>query len=307
MNDVDSGIIVSADVYALQNLKQRIEIERLKAQLEAERSARAAESQPEHHSYKQREVTLENNMFQNRRTGGVLKARPAQSIRSYDDFKAMQDYYLSRGKVRDWCLWTVGVGLGFRVSDLLSLRFKSVYDEDGQFRSRVQLYEKKTGKLNDALLTEGVANAIARYVESIGGSFNPDHFIFSSQKGKGTVPMAPEYAWRVISNAAKAIHLPLNFGSHTMRKSFANIVACTDRASIDMNVITKVQGLLNHSDQRTTMLYLGSFKEMYDKARMKVSDFILGKSPVNSLVVTEKHTLDELFERLDSLERRLDE
>jgi len=313
MNDVviDQGVSVSQDVLMLQLMKYKERAEKAERESEAlrnivknEQALSASLIEKKQHR-KRREVTADDNDYKEFKSDGVRKPSPADSIRSYDDFVKMQNYFLSKGDVRDYALWTVGVGTGLRVSDLISLQYRNVLESTTGFRERIKMFEKKTGKPNNVLLTEGVTEALRRYCESIKWEFDENDFIFSSQKGRGKVPMAPQYAWHLISNAGKELGLPLNFGSHTMRKSFANIVACADRSTVDMNVITKVQGLLNHSDQRVTMKYLGTFNEMYDKARQTVSDFILGKTGMNSLVASEKHSLEDLFERIEALERTL--
>lgn len=257
------------------------------------------------HSRTERRVVIaEDNEYHALKSNGIPKAQKADSIRSYDDFKAMQDYFLSNGKTRDWAMWTIGVGLGVRISDLLSLQYKNLINADGTYKDRIKIYEKKTGKLNDILITECVKDALSKYIESTGGKFDFDNFIFSSQKGHGTIPMAPEHGWRIISGAGKAIGLPIHVGSHTMRKSFANIAACVDKSVVDMNTITKVQGLLNHSDQHSTMRYLGTFKSMYDRARRAVSDFVLGKSTVNDLTAGQGRDMNDLYDRLEEFLER---
>lgn len=215
------------------------------------------------------------------KSNGVRKARPASSIQSYNEFKAVADYLLERN-VRDWALWVIGVSFGIRISDLLLLKVKNVLNEDRSFKTRVFIYEKKTGKLNGMLITNSIVYALSKYFDGLGWAFSPEDHIFKSQKaGK----MTEQHGWRILSNAGKALGLPLVVGSHTMRKSFANIAACVDRTTVDMNVITKIQGLLNHSDQRTTMQYIGALNNMYDRARTAVSDFVLGKTNVNELIL----------------------
>ena len=145
--------------------------------------------------------------------------------------------------------------------------------------------------------------ALEGYLESIKFTFDLDGYLFPSKKTKGK--MYEECGWRILSSAGKALNLPLVIGSHTMRKSFANIAACVDKSCIDMNAITKVQGLLNHGDQRVTMTYLGTYQEMFDRARMAVSDFVLGKTGVNEIIAGNQHTTDDVFERLDALEKIL--
>lgn len=252
---------------------------------------------------KRREVSHEINSYSDFKSDGKRKAHAADSIRSYDDFVAIQNYYLGKGKIRDWALWTVGVSLGLRISDLLSLKFGNFIETDKRtFKTRIQIYEQKTGKLNDCLITEAVKQALTRYFEAIKWQFDLEGFLFPSRKTKGK--MYEEYGWKILSDAGRALELPFNMGSHTMRKSFANIAACVDKSCIDMNAITKVQGLLNHADQRVTMRYLGSYQTMFDKARIAVSDFVLGKTDVNEIIAGNQHTIDDVFERMDALEKK---
>ena len=240
------------------------------------------------------------NEYSEYKSDGIRKARPAESIRSYEDFAAIQQYFLGRDKIRDWMLWTVGVSLGLRISDLLSLKIRSVLNNDRSFRNRIFTIEQKTDKLNNCLITESVISAITKYFDSIEWNFSLDDYLFKSNKTKGK--MYEEYGWKILSDDGKALSLPIVIGSHTMRKSFANIAACADKAVIDMNAITKIQGLLNHSDQKVTMRYLGTFRDMYDRARIAVSDFVLGKTDIHELKVGNTLSLDEIISKLDQIE-----
>lgn len=234
------------------------------------------------------------------KSDGKRKSRPAESIRSYEDFKAIQQYFLSQNRIRDWAMWTIGVCLGLRVSDLLSLKMCDIFNEDNTFKDRIRLVEQKTSKANNCLITEAVVNAVTTYLDSIGWQFEPRDYLFKSKKTKGK--MREEYGWKILSDAGKALNLPIIIGSHTMRKSFANIAACVDKSNVDMNAITKIQGLLNHSDQRVTMRYLGTYQKMYDKAREAVSDFVLGKTDVHELVAGTDIGFADIITKLDAIE-----
>ena len=314
----DIQVVLTPELYLMQiqelgkELKKKNEeIKKLFIQLEYERGLRenleaqlgkaiVQSSDEVKKRRKKREVTIDTKSYTDFKSDGKRKAHAADAIRSYNDFKAIQQYYLDAGRIRDWAMWTIGVSLGLRISDLLSLKFGNLIDNDKKtFKSRIQIYEQKTGKLNDCLITESVINAMTRYLDSIKWEFDLDGFLFPSRKTKGK--MYEECGWRILSEAGKALNLPLVIGSHTMRKSFANIAACVDKSCIDMNAITKVQGLLNHSDQRVTMSYLGSYQMMFDKARVAVSDFVLGKTDVNEIIAGNQHTIDDVFERLDAM------
>lgn len=237
------------------------------------------------------------------KSDGKRKSRPAEPIRSYEDFHAIQEYFLKQNRIRDWMLWTVGVSLGLRISDLLSLKIHDVLNEDKTFKDRIHVIEQKTNKANNCIMTESVIQALTTYFDSVGWDFAQDDYLFKSQKTKGK--MYEEYGWKILSDAGKALNLPIVIGSHTMRKSFANIAACVDSSNIDMNAITKIQGLLNHSDQRVTMRYLGTYQTMFDNARKAVSDFVLGKTNVHELVAGTNIGLTDIMSKLDQLEDKI--
>lgn len=237
------------------------------------------------------------------KSDGKRKAHRAESIRSYDDFRAIQDYFLANDRIRDWALWTVGVSLGLRISDLFSLKIQDVLNEDGTFKERIRIIEQKTSKANNCIITESVMNALTTYFDTLGWSFARNDYVFRSQKTKGKI--REEYGWKIMSDAGKALNLPMSIGSHTMRKSFANIAACVDKSNIDMNSITKIQGLLNHSDQKVTMRYLDTYQTMFDNARKAVSDFVLGRTSVNTLVAGTNVSLSEIMSKLEEVESKI--
>lgn len=241
--------------------------------------------------------------FSEFKSDGKRKPRPAEPIRSYEDFAAIQSYFMEQGKIRDWAMWTIGVSLGLRISDLLSLKIGHLLNDDKTFRQRVHIVEQKTLKINNCLITQSVVDAATKLFDSMDWNFELDDYLFKSNKTKGK--MYEEYGWKILSDAGKALSLPIIIGSHTMRKSFANIAACVDKSSIDMNAITKIQGLLNHSDQRVTMRYLGTYQQMFDKAREAVSEFVLGKTDIHEIVAGNNYTIDDIVSKIDQLEKKL--
>lgn len=245
----------------------------------------------------------EQQEFTEFKSDGKRKARPAQPIRSYEDFAAIQNYFLERGDIRDWAMWTIGVSLGLRISDLLSLKICNLLNEDKTFRKRLYIIEQKTSKMNNCLITQSVVDAATKLFESMDWKFDMNDYLFKSNKTKGK--MFEEYGWKILSDAGKALSLPIVIGSHTMRKSFANIAACVDKSSIDMNAITKIQGLLNHSDQRVTMRYLGTYQQMFDRARESVSDFVLGKTDIHEIRAGDNYTIDDIMSKIDQLDKKI--
>ena len=317
MENSSVQVVLSPEVYVLQiqKLQNRIvELEKRNAELESQLSygerlfgqivGNPTSCNEGKSSAKKTKITPSNNTYSDFKSDGKRKPHAADSIRSYDDFVAIQKYFLDKKDIRDWAMWTIGISLGLRVSDLLSLKFKHLINQDKMtVKKRISIYEQKTGKLNNLLITEAVKDAILKYIRHIKYNFDLDGYIFASKKTGEK--MYEEHGWRILSSAGRALNLPIVIGSHTMRKSFANIAACVDKSCVDMNSVTKIQGLLNHSDQRVTMQYLKTYQDMYDKARVAVSDFVLGKTSVNKLSVGNQHTVDDIMNRLEALEEMI--
>ena len=266
------------------------EIERIKNEKKRKRRTKA-------------EMEAAGEVYSDYKSDGKRKAHPSEPIRSYEDFDCIQQYFLANNKIRDWALWVIGISLGLRVSDLLSLKIENILNADRSFKERIHIIEQKTNKANNCLITDSVKYAVKKYLDSIGNVYELNDYLFKSNKTKGK--MFEEYGWKILSDAGKALNLPIVIGSHTMRKSFANIAACVDKSSIDMNAITKIQGLLNHSDQRVTMRYLGTYQQMFDRARCSVSDFVLGKTDVHELVAGNNYTIDDIMSKIDELATKI--
>jgi len=245
------------------------------------------------------------------KSDGKPKAQAADSIRSYDDFVAIQNYFLNTGRkslrTRNWAIWTIGVSFGIRASDVCTLKMRYLFNEDNTFRGRLRINEKKTGKLNNMLITESIQDALLKYIGSLNNTPCYDDYLFPSNKNK-TEPLEKQQRWRIFDSAGKALNLPYNVGAHTMRHSFQSIVASVDKTKIDMNFITKAQFMLNHTDQRTTMRYLKVFEQISDKARIAVSEFILGRTNVNELIpitYEDRHSLDDIMAKIEELTDKL--
>ena len=239
------------------------------------------------------------------KSDGKPKPQPADSIRSYNEFHLIEKYFYDRGKIRDWMMWVVGVSLGIRISDLSKLQLKHLLNEDHSFKERIKIIEQKTCKLNDILITDSVRDAVAVYLDSLNWQFSLDDYLFISTRTKRNIDTRS--GWRILSDAGKVLKLPINIGSHTMRKSFINIAASTNKSKIDMNAIVTAQYLLNHSDQRTTMKYLSVFNKISDSSRIAVSDFALGKSTVNELapvIYDDKTIMKDILAVLECLKEK---
>ena len=236
---------------------------------------------------------------------GVKKATAAESVRSYDDIKKIQQFYLDNKRTRDYMMFTVGICTGLRISDLLRIKVGDVLNEDGSFREYIFIREKKTGKLSTnaddkCLITEAMRIAIKKYLDERGEYKMTDPLVYSSRAGNNNHTMSTVSGWRLLNDAEVALDLPFHLSSHSMRKSFANIAACIGgETNINMSKLLSIQHMLKHSDYKTTMRYLRLTSVFTEEARKNVSDFVLGKTDKNVLT-------DALLERKSSESEKLD-
>jgi len=65
-------------------------------------------------------------------------------IKSLEDIYDISKWFISRGRYRDNMLFIVGINFGLRVSDLLTLRFSHLIDDQFRFKTTFPILEKKT-------------------------------------------------------------------------------------------------------------------------------------------------------------------
>ena len=68
----------------------------------------------------------------------------AEPIKSMDDIIRISQFLIGQKRFRDNMLFIVGINFGLRISDLRSLRFTHIINDDCTFRDRFPILEKKT-------------------------------------------------------------------------------------------------------------------------------------------------------------------
>lgn len=169
---------------------------------------------------------------------------PIRSKKQIDSMKR----YLKSGNIRDFLLFVLGINSGLRISDLLSLQVQDVKGKE-----RISLREQKTGKTKDFPLSDTCQKAIKEYLQVRDMDTG---FLFASRKGKGAISRVQAY--RILNEAARAIGIKEQIGTHTLRKTFGYWAY---QAGVD---ITRIQKLLNHSAPSVTLAYIGITKEELD-------------------------------------------
>ncbi len=68
-------------------------------------------------------------------------------IRTKEEIEKMKDYYLTKSHFRDYALFVIGINTALRISDLLRLRWRDVYDaQTRRYKNHIDIYEQKTKK-----------------------------------------------------------------------------------------------------------------------------------------------------------------
>lgn len=137
---------------------------------------------------------------------------------------------------------------GLRVGDVLALK-------KDQLKRNFWVTEKKTGKRKQVGLP-------AWLIEEIQRAAGDSEWAFPSPVD-GSRPRTRQAVWKDLKRAARGLRIPVNVGTHSMRKAYA----------VDLmekyGDIEKVMRDLNHSRPMVTMIYAMADKLLQSAAHRK--------------------------------------
>lgn len=146
---------------------------------------------------------------------------------------------------RNLLMFTVGINIGLRISDLLALKVGDLRNQDS-----VTIYEGKTRKARTFTLNESVKDVVATLIPA---DANDEDYVFTSRKGVNK-PIGRVQAYRILNAAVVRAGLGnvyTSIGAHSMRKTFGYFAY---ESGVDITLLMRV---LNHSSQRETLRYIG--------------------------------------------------
>jgi integrase len=188
-----------------------------------------------------------------------------QPIRDKKQIEAMKRQLRGNDNgLRDLCLFVLGINSGLRVSDLLRLTIGDVVDSLGKVRDRITLREQKTGKTKNFPISTTAAKAIRDYLVNRPG-VGAGEPLFLSRKRKGAGHLQRAQAYKIINDAARAVGITDQIGTHTLRKTFGYW------AYKEGKDITLIQKLLNHSSPAVTLAYIGITQEQLDDVYLSLN------------------------------------
>lgn len=164
--------------------------------------------------------------------------------------------------LRDNALFTLGCKTGFRISELLSLKVKDVF-QFGTINSHVTVRKcnvKKKTEGRTIILNKEAIEVLYEWITK--SNLSNDDFLFKSEKG-GSIGRVQ--AWRILSGAYAECNLSGKLGTHCMRKSFAEKMY----KALDKDLIA-TQKALGHKSINSTVSYLSFCEETINNAIMGI-------------------------------------
>jgi integrase len=156
-------------------------------------------------------------------------------------------------KARELLMVSIGVRLGMRVIDNLSLKWEDLIGL--QVGERFIRIEKKTNKERILIMS----TKLKEVLDSVINLIKPDtsQFILSSQKGKGLEPMTVQCFNRILKGIMKRYKVKYigNCSSHLLRKSWVVGSIKKGFENGDHLSLVKVSRLVGHSNVSTTLRY----------------------------------------------------
>jgi integrase len=174
---------------------------------------------------------------------------------------AEMKWILKQKDVRDELLFIVGINTALRIGDLLSLSVGDVLDDDGQITGTICVKEQKTGKTKRVPVNTSIRIALVKYLEQrpVRDRSEP---LFHSKKGR---PLSRSQAWRILKTAGQFAGLE-HIGTHSLRKTFG--YHAYKKTGNDIGLVQK---LLNHSNLKVTLKYIGIDQEKMDNTYMRLN------------------------------------
>lgn len=188
---------------------------------------------------------------------GINKAQEVEPIKNTKDIKKIMQYLDGKKNKRDLMLFAVGISVGLRAGDLLSLKWHDILDNKGNIVNTVTIIEEKTDKKREFTLNNTAKKGINTYLDSINKDINYDDYVFSSQKG-GALTVGS--AHKIVKTTLRELNIKGNYGTHSLRKTWAYHQYINN--SDNPMVLPYLQQMLNHSNQAVTLRYIGITKEV---------------------------------------------
>ena len=217
----------------------------------------------------------------------LAKEHAAEPIKSMDEIVRVSQFLIEQKRFRDNMLFIAGINFGLRISDLRSLRFSHLINDDCTFRDRFPILEKKTRNTRKhqrnryITINTAVVEAVTLYLENTDGVCLSD-YMFRSKSNNGVNenrPISKQAVDSILKGIAKDCGLGNRMATHTLRKTFAYHQMVM--SGNDPRKLLLLQKMFGHSSAAQTLDYIGITSEEIDEAYRNLN---LGSTTHNYLV-----------------------
>lgn len=148
---------------------------------------------------------------------------------------------------RNYLLFTLGINLGARVSDILNLKVKDVTKSD----SYIWIREGKTNKEKKFKINKAAREALDFYMRKE-KPFDPEQWLLASKTG---LKLDRIRVWNLVKGWCEDAGVKEKIGAHSLRKTFGFQAR---KLGVPIELI---QAKFNHSSPRITARYIGISQE----------------------------------------------
>lgn len=222
----------------------------------------------------------------------------AEPVKDMDDIIRISQFLIGQKRFRDNMLFIVGINFGLRVSDLTSLRFSHLINDDCTFRDRFAILEKKTKNTRKVqknryiTINTAVVEAVTLYLENTPGVRLSD-YMFRSESNNGSNANKPIHRATVdtlLKGIARDLGLGNRMSTHTLRKTFAYHQMVM--SGNDPRKLLLLQKMFGHSTAAQTLDYIGITSEEIDEAYRNMNlgsvnhNYLVDSNLVESEIIT---------------------
>lgn len=209
----------------------------------------------------------------NSRKGGE---QTVYALKKKEDISRMAQWLQENTEKKYVLAFILGINLGLRANELLTLKFTDIFQPNGEFRygedvtdnsDRITVYQSKTSKKRNLYLNDACLAALTWCFPERDERIYRDAYIFSSPYGDH---LEVDTLRKKLKKAAKACNINVNIGTHTLRKTFG---FWHYQENHDIIFLQKMFG---HSSSSITLRYIGISDEDEKRAYRTVSIDPLG-------------------------------
>ena len=190
-------------------------------------------------------------------------------LREYrDDSDNEEDYQI---RFRNLTMFICGINIALRVSDLVSLKWSDIYDNDWEFLDGKKITPKKTANRGKHVLLM-YNNSFRRIISDYKEYINPkklDSYIFTSrQKPNGHIGAGS--VSKFITDVAEIVGIKYSVNTHSMRKTFARVRY--DHSNDKSKTLVELMRMFDHASTLVTLGYIciqeEELKDLYNAVEL---------------------------------------